>query len=63
MSDEDPLYEEAKSLVLESGKCSAAYLQRRLRVGYMRAAILIDLLETNGVVGEQIGAHPREILQ
>lgn len=60
--DSDPLYEEAKKLVIQAGKASASYLQRRLRVGYARAARLIDLLEENGVVGPGEGAKPREIL-
>ncbi|MFC1640917.1 DNA translocase FtsK 4TM domain-containing protein [Patescibacteria group bacterium] len=59
---DDDLYDEAKELVIESGKASASYLQRRLRVGYARAARLIDLLEEKGVVGPGEGAKPREIL-
>lgn len=60
--DEDELYEEAKQLIIESGKASASYLQRRLRVGYARAARLLDILEENGVIGPGSGAKPREIL-
>lgn len=60
--EEDPLYEEAKRLVIQMRKASASYLQRRLRVGYARAARLIDLLEERGVVGPGEGAKPREIL-
>ncbi|GBE16904.1 DNA translocase SpoIIIE [bacterium BMS3Abin15] len=56
------LYEEAKKLVIETDKASASLLQRRLRVGYARAARLIDILEENGVVGPADGAKPREIL-
>ncbi len=59
---EDDLYEDAKAAVLEAGKASTSYLQRKLRVGYSRAARLIDLLEENGVIGPQDGARPREIL-
>jgi S-DNA-T family DNA segregation ATPase FtsK/SpoIIIE len=59
---DDPLYEEAKKVVIESRKASASLLQRRLRVGYARAARLIDMLEENGVVGPGEGAKPREIL-
>ena len=59
---EDPLFEEAKKLVIEAKKASASLLQRRLRVGYARAARLIDMLEEGGVVGPGEGAKPREIL-
>lgn len=60
--DEDDLYGEAKQIVLEAGKASTSFLQRRLRIGYSRAARLIDLLENRGVVGPQDGAKPREVL-
>ena len=60
--DDDPLYEEAKRVVIEARKASASLLQRRLRVGYARAARLIDMLEEKGVVGPGEGAKPREIL-
>lgn len=59
---DDELFEEAKRVVMESGKASASLLQRRLRVGYARAARLIDILEEKGVVGPGDGAKPREIL-
>jgi len=59
---EDPLYEEAKRVVIEARKASASLLQRRLRIGYARAARLIDMLEEKGVVGPGEGAKPREIL-
>ena len=58
---DDSLYEEAKKLVIESGKASASLLQRRLRLGYARAARLIDVLEERGVVGPADGAKPREV--
>ena len=58
---EDPLYEEAKRVVIESKKASASLLQRRLRVGYARAARLLDILEDRGVVGPGEGAKPREV--
>jgi len=61
-SEEDPLYEEAKKLVIETKKASSSLLQRRLKVGYARAARLIDILEERGVVGPGEGAKPREIL-
>ncbi len=60
--DEDDMYEAAYGLVVESRKASASLLQRRLKVGYARAARLIDLLEENGVVGPADGAKPRRIL-
>ncbi len=58
---EDSLYEEAKRIVSEAGKASASLLQRRLRVGYARAARLLDILEEQGVVGPSDGAKPREV--
>ncbi len=60
-SGQDPLYEEAKKIVIEARKASASLLQRRLRVGYARAARLIDTLEEKGVVGPGEGAKPREV--
>jgi S-DNA-T family DNA segregation ATPase FtsK/SpoIIIE len=61
-SKEDPLYNEAKRMVMNSKKASTSMLQRRLGVGYARAARLIDILEERGVVGPADGAKPREIL-
>ncbi|MDP2586321.1 MAG: DNA translocase FtsK 4TM domain-containing protein [Candidatus Komeilibacteria bacterium] len=58
----DELLEEAKDIVIKAGKASASLLQRRLRVGYARAARLLDLLEEQGVIGPGDGAKPREIL-
>lgn len=58
---DDSLYEEAKKLVIEAKKASASLLQRRLRVGYARAARLIDLLEEKGIVGPSDGAKPRAV--
>lgn len=60
--DEDPLYEEARQIVTEAGKASASYLQRRLRVGYARAARLLDIMEERGVIGPGEGSKAREIL-
>lgn len=59
--EEDPLYEEAKKIVIESRKGSASLLQRRLRVGYARAARLLDILEDRGIIGPGEGAKPREV--
>ncbi|MGE4357564.1 MAG: DNA translocase FtsK [Candidatus Omnitrophota bacterium] len=60
--DKDELYEEAVKIVLETGQASASILQRRLRVGFTRAARLIDMMEEEGIVGPYRGAKPREIL-
>lgn len=60
-SSDDSLYEEAKKVVIEAKKASASLLQRRLRLGYARAARLIDMLEERGVIGPGEGAKPREI--
>lgn len=60
--EDDDLYEEAKQAVIDAGKASTSYLQRKLRVGYSRAARLMDILEDRGIIGPQDGAKPREIL-
>lgn len=60
--EDDDLYEDAKQAVIEAGKASTSYLQRKLRVGYSRAARLMDILEERGVIGAQDGSKPREIL-
>ena len=59
---DDELYLQARKLVVEAGKASASLLQRRLRIGYARAARLLDMLEEEGVIGPGDGAKPREIL-
>ncbi len=59
----DDLYEDARQTVIEAGKASTSYLQRKLGVGYARAAKLIDMLEEKGVVGPGNGAKPREVLE
>jgi DNA segregation ATPase FtsK/SpoIIIE, S-DNA-T family len=59
---DDPMYEQAKTVVVQARKASASFLQRRLRVGYARAARLMDLLEERGVVGAGDGAKPRDVL-
>lgn len=60
--DEDPLYEDALAAVREAGKASTSYIQRKLRVGYARAARLMDMLEEKGMIGPADGAKPREYL-
>ncbi len=62
IEDEDDLYSDAKEVVVSAGKASTSYLQRKLGVGYSRAAKLIDLLEEKGVIGPANGSKPREIL-
>ena len=61
-ADQDPMFEEAKRTVIEAGKASTSYLQRRLRVGYSRAARLIDELEDQGIIGPAEGSKPRKLL-
>ena len=58
----DELFEEAKEIVVSTGKASASLLQRRLSVGYARAARIIDELEQKGIIGPASGSKPREIL-
>ena len=62
MNLDDDLFEKAKHLVIETGKASSSLLQRRLKVGYARAARLIDVLEEQGIIGPAEGNKPREIL-
>jgi S-DNA-T family DNA segregation ATPase FtsK/SpoIIIE len=59
----DELFQDAVRLVLEFGKASTSLLQRRLRIGYGRAAHLIDMMERDGIVGPADGSRPREILK
>ncbi len=58
---EDPLYEQAKELVIRADKASASMIQRKLRVGYVRASRILDMLEVRGVVGPSRGAKPRVV--
>jgi DNA segregation ATPase FtsK/SpoIIIE, S-DNA-T family len=62
-AEHDPMYEDAVRLVIEFGKASTSLLQRRLRIGYGRAAHLIDLMERDGIVGAADGPKPREVLK
>jgi len=59
----DPLYEKALEIVLQQGKASASYIQRRLKIGFNRAARIIDEMEHHGVVGPAHGSKPRELLR
>ena len=59
---EDPFFEEAKNIVVQAKKASASLLQRRLRIGYARAARLLDMLEEKNIIGPADGAKPREVL-
>ncbi len=61
--DQDPMFDDAVRLVFEFGKASTSLLQRRLRIGYGRAAHLIDLMERDGLVGAADGPRPRELLK
>ncbi|MCK5437762.1 MAG: cell division protein FtsK, partial [Desulfobulbaceae bacterium] len=60
--DYDEKYDEAVSLVCETGHASISMVQRRLRVGYNRAARMIEIMEKEGVVGPSDGSKPREVL-
>ena len=59
---EDSLYDKALEIVVQSGKASASYLQRRLKIGYNRAARLVEDMEERGIVGPQNGSKPREVI-
>ncbi|GHT74045.1 hypothetical protein FACS1894124_3340 [Spirochaetia bacterium] len=60
---DDPLYEKALEIVVQQGKASASYIQRRLKIGYNRAARLVEEMEHHGVVGPAQGSKPRELLR
>jgi S-DNA-T family DNA segregation ATPase FtsK/SpoIIIE len=62
LGDDDDLYEQAKDEVIQAGKASTSYIQRKLRIGYARAARIMDMLEQRGVIGPGDGARPREVL-
>ena len=61
-SFDDPLYNEILEFAMETGKISASLVQRKFRLGYNRAARIIDLLEERGMIGPQNGSKPREVL-
>jgi S-DNA-T family DNA segregation ATPase FtsK/SpoIIIE len=60
---DDPLYDKALEIVLQQGKASASYIQRRLKIGYNRSARLVEEMERKGVVGPAQGSKPRELLR
>ena len=60
--EDDDMYDEAKRVVIEAGKASTSYIQRKLRVGYSRAARLMDLLQERGVIGPADGSKPRPVI-
>ncbi len=59
---EDPLYDKALDIVVSAGKASASYIQRRLKIGYNRAARLVEEMEARGIVGPANGSKPREVI-
>jgi DNA segregation ATPase FtsK/SpoIIIE-like protein len=61
--DGDPLFEKALEIVLQQGKASASFIQRRLKIGYNRSARLVELMEEKGIVGPALGSKPREVLR
>jgi len=61
--EDDELYAEARETIERAGKASTSYLQRKLRIGYARAARLMDILEERGIIGPADGSKPREVLQ
>lgn len=61
--EQDPMYEEAVRVVVEMGKASTSTLQRRLRLGYGRAARILDLMQRDGIIGPPDGSRPREVLK
>ena len=61
--EQDPMYEDAVRLVLQMGKASTSTLQRHLRLGYGRAARILDLMQRDGIIGPPDGSKPREVLK
>jgi S-DNA-T family DNA segregation ATPase FtsK/SpoIIIE len=61
--DQDPAYEDAIRLVLQMGKASTSTLQRHLRLGYGRAARILDMMQRDGIIGPPDGSKPREVLK
>ena len=61
--DDDPLFEKALEIVLQQGRASASYIQRRLKIGYNRASRLVELMEEKGIVGPAKGSKPRDLVR
>ncbi len=61
--DDDPLFEKALEIVLQQGKASASYIQRKLKIGYNRSARLVELMEEKGIVGPAKGSKPRDVVR
>ena len=61
--EEDPMYRDAVRVVLELGKASTSTLQRRLRLGYGRAARILDMMYRDGIIGPPDGSRPRDVLK
>jgi DNA segregation ATPase FtsK/SpoIIIE, S-DNA-T family len=61
--EEDPMYQDAVRVVIEMGKASTSTLQRRLRLGYGRAARILDMMQREGIIGPPDGSRPREVLK
>ena len=59
---DDPLYNDVVDFAITTGKISASLIQRRFRVGFSRAARIVDLLEERGIIGPQNGSKPREVI-
>jgi S-DNA-T family DNA segregation ATPase FtsK/SpoIIIE len=60
--EKDDLYDQAARIVVETGQASISYLQRKLRIGFSRAARLVDMMEMDGLVSAASGGKPREVL-
>ena len=61
--EQDPMYQDAVRVVLDMGKASTSTLQRRLRLGYGRAARILDMMQREGIIGPPDGSKPREVLK
>jgi S-DNA-T family DNA segregation ATPase FtsK/SpoIIIE len=62
LGDDDDLYEQAREEIIHAGKASTSYLQRKLRIGYARAARLMDMMEERGVIGAADGSRARDVI-